>query len=139
MSNDQVRQRGNNLLVTVFLFLIGLGMGPYALGEKGIDRFDDIGLFVIGVIALFWSLASSARFTGTAAPLVFSLLALVVQIGGIVFEFGDRDAFGDNFTGVVMLLGLTIVAIWQYARRPDWVDTDLSTRARPVAGAPFAE
>jgi hypothetical protein len=122
MTTTEIYNRGYNLMLTAFLFLIGLGMGPEALGESdGVDRIDDLGLFVIGVTAILWYLISGSRGKRTVTPLVLAALALAVQILGVFVEVGDRDAFGDNLIGMVMLLPLTLFAIWQYVRRPTWM------------------
>src|ERR1700730_16971067 len=56
----QLLNRGYNLMIIAFLFLIGLAMGTNAIPEGGFsDKIDDFGLFAVGVIAVVWYLACS--------------------------------------------------------------------------------
>lgn len=119
MTVTEILNRSYNLMIATVLFLIGLGMVPNAAGEHdGIDPIDDLGLFVVGLAAIMWYLAGRSRFRRSVIPLALTLLALVVQIGGVVLEAGDTSAFGDNASGILMLVPLTIFALWQYVRAP---------------------
>jgi hypothetical protein len=118
MTNSNTVSRAYSLVITIFLFLIGLGMGLYALGEdEGVDRLDDFGLLAVGLIAVLCYLAGRYRFKRSVVPLGLTLLALAVQVLGVVLELGDRSAFGDNAVGMVLLVPLTLFALWQYFRR----------------------
>jgi peptidoglycan/LPS O-acetylase OafA/YrhL len=119
MTTRENRNRRYNLIIATSLFLIGLGMGLYALGEgEAIDRIDDVGLLAVGLIAALWYLAGRPRLERSVAPLALTVLALAVQALGVVLEIGDREAFGDNVAGMVLLVPLTLFALWQYLRRP---------------------
>src|SRR5947209_9074219 len=121
MTKSESRNRGYTLMITTFLFLIGLGMGLYALGEgEGIDRIDDLGLLAVGLIAALWYLAGRSRFERSVVPLALTLLALAVQVLGVVLEVGERNAFGDNVAGMVLLVPLTLFALCRCFRRPSW-------------------
>ena len=37
---------------------------------------------------------------------------------GVVLEIGDDQSLGDNIGGMLMLVPLTLFAIWQYVRAP---------------------
>jgi hypothetical protein len=127
MTNNEILNRGHNLIITTILFLTGLGMALFAPGESdGVDRIDDLGLLVVGLLALLWSLASKSRFQRSVIPLGLTLLALAVQVLGVVLEAGDKASFGDNVAGAIILLALTLFACWQYVRRPTWTSTRTS-------------
>lgn len=120
-SPAQILNRGYNLMITAFLFLIGLAMGSNALPEGGVsDKVDDFGLFAVGLIAVVWYLSGSNRFTRSRIPIALALVAVAVQVLGVVLEAGDDKALGDNIGGMLMLVPLTLFAIWQYVRVPEW-------------------
>ena len=122
MTSRENRNHGSNLMITIVLFLIGIGMGLYALGEgEGIDRIDDFGLLAVGLISALWYLAGRSRLEGSVVPLALTLLALAVQVLGVVLEVGDREAVGDNVAGMVLLVPLTLFTLWQYVHRPTWI------------------
>jgi hypothetical protein len=127
MSNNEILNRSYNLIITTILSLTGLGMALAALGEgDGVDRIDELGLLVVGLVALVWSLGSKSRFERSLVPLGLTLLALAFQVVGVVLEAGDKASFGDNLVGMVVLLPLTLFATWQYARYPTWARTRTS-------------
>jgi hypothetical protein len=117
MTSEQVRNRGYNLLVTTVLFTAGLGLGSSAIPEGDLaDKVDDLGLLVIGLVAAGWYLFGGARLRRTPVPLVLTVLALVAQLAGVFLEAGDKESFGDNIGGMLMLVPFTGIALWQYLR-----------------------
>jgi hypothetical protein len=117
MTIEEVRDRGYNLLVTTVLFLAGIGLGSSAIPEgDAIDKVDDVGLLVVGLVAAGWYLFGGMRLRRTPVPLVLAVLALAVQVLGAFLEFGDEASFGDNIGGMLMLVPLTGIAVWQYLR-----------------------
>lgn len=116
MTVIQIQNRGYNLMMAAFLFFVGLGFGTDAIPEgEFADKIDDLGLLVVGIIALVWYFASN-RYKRTPIPIVLTVLALGFQVVGVVLEHDDPASFGDNIGGVLMLIPLTIFALWQYLR-----------------------
>lgn len=117
MTPTQVAQRGYNLMAAAFLFLIGIGMGTNAIPEADfLDKIDDLSLLTIGLIAVLWYL-SMGRTSRSIVPVVLTALALAAQVLGVVLEVSDKDAFGDNIGGMVILVPFLLFMIWQYARQ----------------------
>ncbi len=123
MTLEEVRNRGNNLLVTTVLLLAGIGLGSSAIPEgETVDKIDDVGLLVVGLVALAWYLFAGMRTRRTLVPSALAALALAVQVIGVFLESDDKASFGDNIGGMLMLVPLAGVALWQYLR-PLAVDT----------------
>jgi hypothetical protein len=131
MTSEQILNRGYNLMIVAFLFLIGLSMGADAIPEGDFtDKIDDLGLLAIGLIAVAWYF-TSGRARRTIIPVVLVGLALAFQILGVFLEVGDKASFGDNIGGMVILVPFTLFALWQYIRQPTML-------AKTVASEPLA-
>ena len=117
MTPTQAAQRGYNLMAAAFLFFIGLGMGTNAIPEADFaDKIDDLGLLIIGLIAVLWYL-TVGRTRRSIVPVVLTVLALAAQVLGVVLEVSDKDAFGDNIGGMVILVPFLLFIVWQYTRQ----------------------
>jgi hypothetical protein len=122
MTPTQVAHRGYNLMAAAFLFFIGLGMGSNAIPEANFpDKIDDLALLTIGLITVLWYL-TIGRTRRSIAPVVLTALALAAQVLGVVLEVSDKDAFGDNIGGMVILVPFLLFMIWQYARQARVID-----------------
>ena len=121
MTSRQILHRGYNLMVVAFLFFIGLSMAMDAVPETEFaDKIDDLGLLLVGLIAVAWYLTRGRN--RSVVPVALSVLALAVQTLGLFLEFGDKASFGDNIGGIVALAPFTIFVIWQYVRQPAIID-----------------
>ena len=117
MTPTQVAHRGYNLMAAAFLFFIGIGLGTNAIPEADFaDKIDDLGLLIIGLIAVLWYL-TVGRTRRSIVPVVLTVLALAAQVLGVVLEVSDKDAFGDNIGGMVILVPFLLFMIWQYTRQ----------------------
>jgi hypothetical protein len=127
--------RGYNLLACAILALAGLGFGMVVFDEVDwIDRVDDIGLLVVGALAVIWYLVGRNRFKRSVTPIMLSVLALLAQIFGVIFEHDDPGAFGDNIGGMFMLVPLLILLIVLYIRNRQLVDaSEEALPAQPVS------
>ena len=108
-----------NLMVTAVLFFGGIAFGTLAFSpteNDWFDRFDDIGLPLIGIICAVWFLAGRNRYARSAVPLVLAGLALVVQVIAVPLETDDPAAFGDNIGGLVFLVPFFIFALVYFWR-----------------------
>ncbi len=97
----------------VVLFFTGLAFGSLAFSpveNDWLDRLDDIGLPLIGVMGLVCFLVSSHRQQRSVIPLGLAGLALVIQIIVIPLERDDAAAFGDNIGGLIMYLPFFVFA-----------------------------
>lgn len=112
-------QRGYNLMVTAVLFFGGLAFGTLAFSpvenDWG-DRFDDVGLVVVGVVAVLWYLIGDNRYRRSIVPLLLVAAAVVVQAVAVPLEHDDAAAFGDNIGGLILLVPFLVFAAFQYVR-----------------------
>lgn len=128
--------RGYNLLACAILALAGLGFGMVVFSEsEWIDRVDDIGLIVVGALAVIWYFVGQNRFKRSITPIMFSGLALLAQIFGVLFEHDDPASFGDNIGGMFMLVPLLIVLIVLYIRNRQLVDASEEVLSAEPASA----
>jgi len=125
MTLEESIHRGFNLMVTTVLFFSGIAFGVIALSpvenDWG-DRLDDIGLPLIGIIAVTWYLAGRNRFRRSAIPVVLAGLAMMIQLFAIPLERDDPAAFGDNIGGLVMLIPFFVFVLISYLRAPRLVE-----------------
>jgi hypothetical protein len=132
MTPRQILNRGYNLMIVAVLFFIGLGLGTDAIPESDFaDKIDDLGLLVVGLIAVVWYLTTGSS-KRTVVPVVLTMLALAFQVLGVFLEIGDKASFGDNIGGMVMLVPFTLFALWQYVRQPADIETVASAAAEPA-------
>ena len=108
-----------NLMVTVVLVFSGIAFGAILFSpveNDWADRFDDIGLPLIGLICLAWFVMGDNRFRRTVIPVVLAGIALVVQALAIPLERDDAAAFGDNIGGLVMYVPFFLFTLIYYLR-----------------------
>lgn len=124
MSSTAIANRGFNLLGTTLLAMGGLLFGAVVFQEEDItDKVDDGGFLVIAALGLAWYLWRAHRTERSAAPIIFSIVAVLVQIAGLILERDDPTAFGDNIGGMlyfgaaVVLLGVQYRATGRIASR----------------------
>ncbi len=110
---------GYNLMMTAVLFFGGIAFGTLAFSpteNDWLDRLDDIGLPLIGIVAVVWFLAGRNRYRRSVVPVVLAGLALVVQLLAVPLENDDPAAFGDNIGGLVFLVPFFIFTLVYFLR-----------------------
>jgi hypothetical protein len=106
--------RGYNLMLTAFLALGGIAFGTVITEETDLpDKVDDAGFLILGIVAVIWYLTSK-KTQRSMVPVILAAVAVVVQIVGVVLEFGDEKAFGDNIGGMFLFIPLLVFAALQY-------------------------
>jgi drug/metabolite transporter superfamily protein YnfA len=119
MTVDQALNRGYNLMLTAFVLLTGLAFASGGLRENDVtDKLDDLGLLALGIILLVWYLMRENRLQRSLVPVVVVVLALFVQIFGLLNEFNDKEAVGNDFGGMFIYVPLVLFTFYQYLRRP---------------------
>lgn len=119
MTVDQALNRGYNLMLTAFLLLTGLAFASGGIRENDLtDKLDDLGLLALGIILLVWYLMRENRLQRSLVPVVMVVLALFVQIYGLLNEISDKEAVGNDIGGMFIYVPLVLFAFYQYLRRP---------------------
>jgi hypothetical protein len=117
MDIKQSINRSFNLLGTSIVALSGFAFAPEIFLEKEwADRADDIGLLLLGIVAIFWYLKGENRFSRSIAPIVFIVIAFALKVAALMIEFDDLDAVGDDFGGLTLfVLAILLIAFlyWQ--------------------------
>jgi len=117
--NDAIN-RGKNLLAVSLVTLSGVAFLPEFFLENDLeDKIDDGLLFVLGVIAVVWYLVSGNRFKRSWVPMLLVLIALAVKIMGLVIEFKDKEAAGDDFGGLILFIAASILVVWQFNKKDE--------------------
>jgi len=115
MTIQNAINRGYNLLACTTLALAGLAFGTIVFEEADLlDKVDDIGFLVIGVVAVIWYLVGRNRFKRSVVPIVLSGIVIIVQIVGLVLEKDDPASFGDNIGGMWLVVPLFVVLVVQF-------------------------
>ncbi len=119
MTVDQALNRGYNLMLTAFLLLTGLAFTSGGIRENDLtDKLDDLGLLALGIILLVWYLMRENRLQRSLVPVLMVVLALFVQIYGLLNEISDKEAVGNDIGGMFIYVPLVFFALYQYLRRP---------------------
>ncbi len=130
MTLEESIHRAFNLMVTTVLFFGGIAFGLVALSpvenDWG-DRLDDIGLLLIGLLAVVWYLTGRNRLRRSVMPVVLAGLAMVIQLLAIPLERDDPAAFGGNIGGLVMLIPFFVFVLISYLRVPRLVEQSTHT------------
>ena len=115
MTLQNAINRGYNMLASTTLALAGLAFGTVVFEESDLlDKVDDIGFLVIGVVAVIWYLVGRNRFKRSVVPIVLSALAIIIQIVGLVLEKDDPASFGDNIGGMWLFVPLFVILVVQF-------------------------
>ncbi len=111
MDIQEAINRGNNLLMSGSLAVLGFGLIPEILREtEWIDRGDDIILALLSITVSGWYLSGKNRFQRSFVPFGLLIVALVTKITGLSLEIGDPDAAGDEFGVIPVLLLLLFLS-----------------------------
>ena len=114
---QEVANRGFNLLAVSLLALGGLEFGAVVLQEQDLlDKVDDGGFLLIGLLAAGWYLWPRNRFRRSMIPVWLAVGAVAVQIAGLILERDDPKAFGDNIGGLLFFLPVAGLVIVQFRR-----------------------
>jgi hypothetical protein len=114
LTASEAINRGYNLMLTAFLALGGIAFGTVITEEADLpDKVDDAGFLILGIVAVIWYLTSK-KTQRSIVPVILAAVAVVVQIVGVVLEFGDEKAFGDNIGGMFLFIPLLVFASLQY-------------------------
>jgi len=109
MEVKEAGNRGNNLLMSGFLAVLGFGLIPEILREtEFINQLDDIILVLLAIVVTGWYLYGTNRFQRSLVPFGLLIIALVTKIAALPIEINDVDAAGDEF-GVIPLLILIVI------------------------------
>lgn len=117
---EEARRQANrafNLTVTTVLFLAGIAFGGVLFSEsEGADQIDDFGLLVVGLVAVAWYFVGRHRFARSLAPVALTIVSAAVQLVGVVLERDDREAFGDNIGGTILMVAFVVFVLYQWFR-----------------------
>lgn len=117
MQPRELINRTTNLLATVLIGITGFAFAPEIFGESDwADKSDDILLFVLAVVAIFWYNKGKNRFQRTVMPVILTGLGLAIKIMAIAIEFHDADNVGDDIGGVIVFLISFIIVWWLYKK-----------------------
>jgi hypothetical protein len=101
--------RGNNLLMAGFLAVVGFGMIPEIFREtEWIDRSDDIIVTLLAIAVSSWYLYGNNRYKRSLVPFGLLIVALITKVAGLMLEFDDQGAAGDEL-GVIPIFILIII------------------------------
>lgn len=117
MTAAQAYNRGFNLMLTTFMLLTGLAFASGGIRENDLtDKLDDLGLLAIGIVLLVWYLLGVNRFKRSIIPVAGVVVALPVQIYGLLSEISDKDAVGNDIGGMFIYVPLVVFVLYQYLR-----------------------
>jgi len=103
--------RGNNLLPTGVLSVIGLGLIPEIFGEDEVlHKLDDVLMLVLAGVAVGWYLMGDNRWKRTWAPVALLVVGFVIKAVAFAgLEAGDQQDAGDDIAIAIVLLLSTII------------------------------
>jgi hypothetical protein len=119
VTTEQAHNRGFNLMLTTILLLTGLAFASGGIRENDLtDKLDDLGLLAGGIVLLVWYLIGENRFQRSLVPVVVILLAVPLQIWGLISEINDKEAVGNDIGGMFIYIPLALFTLYQYLRPP---------------------
>ena len=119
MTTEQAHYRGFNLMLTAFILLTGLAFASGGIRENGLtDQLDDLALLAMGIVLLVWYLVGENRFRRSLVPVIVILLAVHLQIWGLLNEINDKEAVGNDIGGMFIYIPLALFTLYQYLRPP---------------------
>jgi hypothetical protein len=77
-----------------------------------------VGLLAGGIVLLVWYLIGENRFQRSLVPVVVILLAVPLQIWGLISEINDKEAVGNDIGGMFIYIPLALFTLYQYLRPP---------------------
>ena len=124
MTIQESINRGFNLLAVSIVGLSGFAFLPEAFLENDIpDKIDDITLFVLGLVSIWWYNRSTNRYLRSALPVVLVVLALITKIGALIVEFDDPASAGDDFGALILFVLATALVLYQYIQTKKLLDS----------------
>jgi hypothetical protein len=119
LTTEQALNRGFNLMLTAILLLTGLAFASGGIRENDLtDKLDDLLLLAGGIVLLVWYLLGENRFQRSLIPVIVILLAVPLQIWGLLNEINDKEAVGNDIGGMFIYIPLALFALYQYLRPP---------------------
>lgn len=107
--------RGFNLLAVSIASLSGFAFLPEVFVEKDMpDKIDDLILFILGIVAMWWYRKSNNRYVRSAVPVAIIIIGCIVKIAGLLIELDDPEAFGDDIGGTILFVLATGLVLSQY-------------------------
>ncbi len=137
----EAMNRGNNLMIVVFLTVLGVGLISLIIGENDlIDKGDDAWVSLLAIVGVVWYLWGRNRYQYSWTPFILLALAFVGKVGGLANEINDPASSGDEFGIVPILAILLIISAVILVRARSYnreLGTGFATDAPvPVTGAP---
>ena len=116
MTTQEAIQRGNNLLGVTIVALSGISFFPeFFLETEASHKFDEAGLFVIGLAGVAWYLIGNNKLRLSLVPLLL-VGVTSLKIIGLVLERDDMDDVVDDGFFALIFFGAAIIVLgWLYA------------------------
>ena len=128
MKLHEALNRSVNLLGVGIVALSGIAFLPEVFFETDWnDKIDDILLFILSLVAIWWYTSKNNRFAHSIVPVVFVLLGLVDKIMAVLIEFADKEAVGDDFGGLILFLAASIFVLYQYRRTTNLLTQEIGS------------
>ena len=106
----EAANRAVNLVAATVLGLVALTFGSEVFNEVDpIDKVDNTLILIVGVACVAWYFLSRNWAKRSVLPLVFAGAALGAQIVGIVLEYQDPVAFGDDIPGMILFVPFLVI------------------------------
>lgn len=106
----EAANRSVNLVAATVLGLVALTFGSEVFNEMdSIDKVDNTLILIVGVACVAWYFVGRNWAKRSALPLVFAGAALGAQIVGVVLEYQDPVAFGDDIPGMILFVPLLVI------------------------------
>jgi hypothetical protein len=110
---NEAINRGNNLMVVVFISLIAAGLvGELFMETEFVDKADDALIILFGIISIVWYLTNDNSVKFSYVPFSMSVLTLLTKIGAFIIEMDDKAAVGDEFGLIIPFALLSLVTFF---------------------------
>lgn len=97
--------RGNNLAAVLVCALAGIAFLPEVIFEREVPyKIDDLVLFIIGLVAVFWYQSGRNKFSLSIIPVLLVLLGAFTKLEALFVEMKDTAYAGDDYGGVILFI-----------------------------------
>lgn len=117
MKQQEIWNRGNNLLSVAIVAIAGFAFSPESVLEPEIPfKIDEILLFWLGVSSIGWYLWGKNKWKQSIVPVLFVWGGLAIKVMAVIIEFKDKEDVGDDFGALILFVLASVLVTFLYLK-----------------------
>lgn len=115
MTTKEAVNRGNNLVSTAIVSIVGYSFLGEVIAEKGwLNKADDLFMVGLGIAATVWYRYGKNSVSRSFVPTMFVLTALVGKIIGTAVEYWNRQDVADDLGAIALFSLASVLTVRMY-------------------------